>query len=189
MNSAVAQRQPAGTMAIVPGDRIAVNRVEKFTEEQLLEAFDKRFRGEPEIDGDIFDQAMAMTKLADAVEFLKDHLVKVQGDDRNVILTAEELRQRGIRQQAEGVMNALMAELAKGATENDLKRVVRQQVSMRKIPRDPDTVGSALVRNLKYHGYVFIRGYGDNMQFGLVNNKKLPVEQYCEFYKQTLNLE
>lgn len=189
MNSAVAQRQPAGTKAIVPGDRIAIDRTEKFDEDQLLEAFDKRYRGEPEIDGDVFDQAMAKPKLAEAVEFLKNHFVKIHGDDRFVIMTPQELAERTIRLQAEGVMNALMAELKKGASEITLKRVVRQQVGMRKIDRDPDALGSRLVQALKYHGYAYIRGYGERAVFGLVNNKTLDPKDYCLFYKQTLHIE
>lgn len=176
------------TIAIVPGDRISTSRTEVFDFDDLRTAFAKRYR----VAANLSDVELCLTEstLKAAVERLKDICVERDGHDRHVILTQKELQERALKMEAEGIMTAVMNRLKQGrATQKEVDQVVRQQVSMRKLSRNPDALSSTLVRTLKDEKFIFINGFGDRASFDLIKDRNLPTAEYLKFYKFALRLD
>jgi hypothetical protein len=190
VSSTLTKPVPAGMMAIVPGDRIATNRVETYTFDDVATALAKRYRGEKNQlaarAADYIDQTLGKYKtLHDAVEYVKNCLVEDDGNANNVILTSAELKEREINSEANGILGALIKCLAKGdQDEKAIKTTMRPQFSMRRIKRDADQTCGALLRALKYDGFVYISGRGD--AFSLRKDNQLNPDSYCAYYKRVI---
>jgi hypothetical protein len=180
------------TMAIVPGDRISTTRKDVITYETLLAAVKKRYRNEmPWKDFVMNTLDKGFETMKEAVDDCVAQHVARDGHDRNVILTQAELQERAFKMEAEGVMIALINRFKSGGrlSENDIKAVVRQQVSMRKINRDPERLAGILVRTLKDEKFIAITGIGRNMGYELSRGRSLPSDEYVKFYKFALRIE
>lgn len=142
---------------IVPGDKIRPRGKEKFTEDQLIEALDKRYRNEPQVEAEVFDQALAMEKLQDAVEFLKNYLVKRDGHERDVILTQEELKTRAVNMNIIGILNGAINVLKKGsATQKSIEQALSIQAGLRRLKMyNVDKLARYLLQELKNQGFIF----------------------------------
>jgi hypothetical protein len=177
--------------AIVPGDKIKPKASKQdFDEYTLLKALDKRYRNQPQVEPELLDKALAMKSLQDAVEYLKDVLVKFAGHDRDVILTQHELQERALRLEASGMMTALIRCLAVGdVMESQIRLAVRQQISIRKLNRDVEHVEVSLMRAMKDDKHVAMTFKGQNRVWNLVQSTPLLQDQYFAFYKKALRLD
>lgn len=197
MNTAVATRQATSqkdTMAIVPGDRISTIKVDQYNYDELYAAVKKRYRSAHMVArqdvNDVLDLNLPLIK--EAVEEVVKRTVARVGHDRDVILTTQELGDRALRSEAEGIVGALMAMLKKPSTEVEINRAIRQQVSMRKIDRDGDRVAHALMRALTDDKHVSLT-YGNPrvpstwMLRG--GNAPFTKELYLDFYKHALRID
>lgn len=180
-------RQPVAqptTKAIVPGDKIAI-KSNAFTVEDVVKAAQKRWRQSLDPTAQVFkDHVVIKDTLQESVQDLLRWLVRCYGE-KDLILTPEELKARSFKMNVDGIMKALVQLLKKGpATANEIKFVVRQQVGMRRIPRDPDTVGSRLIHHLKYNGYLYLTHKGREDAWGLAKEKQITEDKFVEIFPE-----